>query len=116
MAGRKIRDERDARACWVAMRASGQDVGSWARGHNIDGRSLRAWGLNLGLQRPAKRKPRSIRGGLPQTRLVELVPAVPTSPEQRGRYVIRLGGAELELSDNCREETLSRIVRVLRSC
>ena len=53
---------------------------------------------------------------MPQTRLVELVPAVPTSPEQRGRYVIRLGGAELELSDNFREETLSRIVRVLRSC
>ncbi|MCA9647598.1 MAG: hypothetical protein H6718_32225 [Polyangiaceae bacterium] len=100
----------------VAMRASEDDLISWARAHRVDGRSRSAWGLNLGLQRPAKRKPRSTRGGLPQTKLVELVPAALTFPAQHQRYVIRVGGAELEFNDHFREETLSRIVRVLRPC
>jgi hypothetical protein len=34
----------------------------------------------------------------------------------RGRYVVRVAGAEIELAEDFREETLGRIVRVLRSC
>lgn len=115
MAGRKIRDERDARVCWAAVLASGDDVRSWARAHDIDGRSLSAWGLNLGLKRPAKRKARTSRRALGHAQLVELV-AAPMRPLTQGRYVIRVAGAELELDDNFREETLGRIVGVLRSC
>jgi len=47
--------------------------------------------------------------------LVELV-AAPMRPLTQGRYVIRVAGAELELDDDFREETLARIVGVLRSC
>lgn len=98
------------------MRASGDDVSSWARTHGVDGRSLSAWGLNLGLKRPAKRKPRAAMSALREPRLVELVPALLPSPAQQGRYVIRVGSSELELGDNFREETLRRLVAVLRSC
>jgi hypothetical protein len=44
-AGRKIEDEREARACLKA--AKGENLGRWARAHGIDGRSLNAWRINL---------------------------------------------------------------------
>ena len=67
------------------------------------------------MKRPAKRKPRTSRRALGHAQLVELV-AAPMRPLTQGRYVIRVAGAELELDDDFREETLARIVGVLRSC
>lgn len=105
---RKIEDERDARACLKAAKAARLSVGQWAREHGVDGRSLNAWRVNLS------------RGGAKPTRassmprLIELVPASP--PRVDARYVVRIAGAELEVTDGFHEETLVRLVRALRSC
>jgi len=47
MAGRKLRDEADARACLAAMEASGLSLSEWARQHGMDGRSLHCWRMSL---------------------------------------------------------------------
>ncbi len=105
---RKIEDERDARACLKAAKAAGLSAGEWARQHGVDGRSLNAWRINLA------------RGGAkatttsPQPRLIELVPA--SLPRVEARYVVRVAGAEIEVTDAFDEETLVRLVRALRSC
>lgn len=108
MAGRKIRDEADALSCWAAAQRAGGDVGGWARAHGVDGRSLNAWRVNLGL---GARHERNAITARPQ--LVELVPK-PSSTG--GRYVVRIADAAVELDDAFREDTLARIVRVLRAC
>ena len=61
---RKIWDERDARACVKAAKAAGLSLGAWARKHGVDGRSLHAWSVSLGLSPSAITKPK----------LIELVP------------------------------------------
>jgi transposase-like protein len=105
---RKIEDERDARTCLRAATAAGVSAGEWAREHGVDGRSLNAWRLNLA------------RAGAGQTpsasplRLVELVAAPP--PRADARYVVHVSGAQIELADDFREETLVRLVRALRAC
>jgi hypothetical protein len=105
---RKIEGEQDARACLRSAKAAGVSVGEWARENGIDGRSLNAWRINL-----------SHRGASELTtvskpRLVELVPAAPSRGE--ARYVVHVDGARIELADDFREETLVRLVRVLRAC
>jgi hypothetical protein len=127
-AGRKIEDEREARACLKA--AKGENLGRWARAHGIDGRSLNAWRINLEARakstsrRPPRTKAALAKAALAKaapaksTSLVELVPrsrvelVVPTS----ARYVVRIEGAELEVGDDFDAETVARLVRVLRAC
>jgi hypothetical protein len=46
--------------------------------------------------------------------MVELV-ATPTT-RARAQVVVRVGDAQVELGDDFRDETLARIVRVLRTC
>jgi transposase-like protein len=104
---RKIKDDRDARACLRAVRAAGISAGEWAREHGVDGRSLNAWRINLS------------RSGAPEEveakpRLVELVPAAPS--RAAARYVVHVDDARIELADDFREETLLRLVRALRAC
>lgn len=105
---RKIENERDARACLKAAKAAGLSAGAWARQHGVDGRSLNAWRINLS------------RGGTKPIRtsstprLIELVPASPARVE--ARYVVRVAGAEIEVTDAFHQETLVRLVRALRSC
>ena len=105
---RKIVDERDARACLKAARAAGTSRLEWARAHGVDARSLNAWRINLARGEGAGR---SRPDGM---RLVELVPAAPT--RSSARYVVRVAGADVEIDDDFREETLVRLVRALRSC
>ena len=113
-AQRKIRDEEDARACWAAAQAAGLGAGAWARAHGVDGRSLNTWRMNLWLGARTRRARRLQSKPSPaRAQLVELV-AAPVAP--RGRYVVRVGIAEVELDDAFREETLRRLVSVLRSC
>ena len=49
---------------------------------------------------------------------MELVPAPPPRPAPVGmaRYVLEMGGAQLEFGDDFREETLARVMAVLRAC
>jgi hypothetical protein len=104
MAGRRIVDEREARRALAAAARKGLGPGSWARAHGIDGRSLHAW--QMALERRAAKARRA--------ELVELVAAPPA--QNPTRYVLRRGDVTFEFGDDAREETLRRVVAVLRAC
>ena len=106
MAGRKIRDAEDARACLAAAASSGLGRAAWARRQRIDGRSLNAWQLNLSRRRQTERQQRA--------RLIELV-AAPTLPEP-ACYVIRHGELAVEVDDRFDSGTLRRLLDVIAEC
>ena len=117
--GRKIEDEREARRCMRAMEREGLSAGEWGRAHGIDGRSLRAWRMNI------ERRGTPVRGREPQRArrrarhaLIELVPDA--TPAVRGagvsRYVLEVGGARVEFGDDVSVATLRRVLEALRSC
>ena len=116
MERRKIRDEADARTCIAAVRASKLTRKEWARSEGIDGRSLRAWTLNLergaSSTKPARSQPRLTR----PLRLVELIPSLPAQARTSSRYVVRVGAHAVEVDDQFAEATLRRLVAVLASC
>ena len=60
---RQVEDEAEARRCLLAAKRKGLSAGEWAREHDIDGRSLNAWRVNLEL-RGASAQPRSVATGL----------------------------------------------------
>ena len=108
MAGRKIRDEDDARACLEAAARACVSRRDWARAHGVDGRSLHCWYLRL----------RGPNGRLKQTapvRLVELVPEV-QSEAGGGGFLVRTGDVEIELGADFDEVALGRLLRVVRAC
>ncbi len=88
---RKILDERDARAFLPALARSAEPLRVWARRSGIDGRSLRAWKINLSRSTTALAK-------RPAAQLVELVPA-PTAAIAR-RYTVRVGFGSVEVGDD----------------
>jgi len=104
---RKIEGARDASACVKAARVAGLSLGAWARRHGVDGRSLHAWSVNL------TRSP-SATDIVVKPRLIELVPTA--APRGPARYVVRVGDAMIEVGDDFQDETLARVVRVLRAC
>ena len=108
MERRKVRDEAEARQALAAVERAGGRIGVWARANGIDGRSLRMWKLNLA--RRSASRPSGARGP------VTLVELVPTAPVSTARYVLRSGGLAFEFGEEAREETLRRVVAVLRTC
>lgn len=102
MAGRKIVDERDARACLSAQARSGETLRAWARCNGIDGRSLHTWQINLSRS--------NSRPGV-----VELVPRSATAQASPRRYVVSVGRGSVEIGDDFDAQTLARILEVL-SC
>lgn len=111
MAGRRIFNEQDARRCLAAVKSSRADLATWSRAHGVDGRSLNLWRVNL-----SRRGAPSLRAVRP-ARLVELVPALPQNlPRARVSYVLRVGGVELEVGDQFDEQSLRRLVGLLKSC
>ena len=117
MAGRKIVDEREARALLTRMSRSKSDPASWARSQGIDGRSLNAW-RNIVERRRAKEPgtQQHRRRGERALRLVELVPTEVIAGPVAARYAIKIAGAVIEFGDDARTDTLRRVVEVLRSC
>jgi len=114
--GRKIEDEAEARQCLAAAKRKGLSVGDWARAHDIDGRSLNAWRVNLG-RREVSAQPRRRKSKAAATALVELVPASPSAAVAgRGRYVLEVARARVEFGDDVSVETLHRVLEALRSC
>lgn len=111
MAGRRIFSEKDARRCLAAATAAGSGLAVWARRQGIDGRSLNAWRVNL-----------ERRGGAPlrsaQSKLVELVaaPAPARVPPVHAPYVLHVGGVVLEIGATFDEQSLRRLVGLLKSC
>ena len=117
--GRKIQDETDARRCLMAAERGGLSLGQWARERGIDGRSLRAWQVNLARRGTTRARPqRGVSAAAPARALVELVPV--TAPARAAascaRYVLEVAGARVEFGDDCSATTLRRVVQVLRSC
>lgn len=106
---RKIVDERDARTCLSAFKKSGETLRAWARRNRVDGRSLRAWDINL-----SRSSSKALARPAPAGRLVELLPM--PMPSTAPRYVVRVGVGAVELSDTFDPAALRRIVEVLRSC
>lgn len=103
---RKVRDEAEARSAMAALVASGLPRRAWARQHGISPRSLNAWQINL-----ARRE----RGGPgPSLRVVEVTPLPQTAPS--ATYAVVVGDARIELDDEFREDTLRRLLGVLRTC
>ncbi len=106
---RKIRDALDAHACLDAAKAAGLAPRDWARQHDLDARSLHMWRVLL-----ARRASRDSAPPSSGPRLVELVPAPLSRPQSR--FVLHIAGVIVELDDDFREESLARLVRVLRAC
>ena len=88
-------------------RAAGLSLGAWARQHGVDGRSLHAWSVNLA-------RSSSTAAIVAKPRLVEIVPTA--TPRGSARYLLRVGAAVIEIGDDFCDETLARVVRVLRTC
>ena len=109
MAGRRIFNEQDARRCLAAVKSSRADLATWARAHGVDGRSLNLWRVNL-----SRRGAPSLRA-VSSVQLVELVPAVPRNVP-RAPYLLRVGGVELEVGEQFDEQSLRRLVGLLKSC
>lgn len=104
MAGRRIRDEAEARASLAAAERSGLVRKEWARREGVDARSLNAWRMNLA------RRQRAVR-------LVELLPTVETvEVERSARYLVRRGDVEVEVGDDFKDATLRRLLEVIATC
>ena len=116
-AGQRIADEAEARRCIRAAERAGQRAGEWARAHGVDGRSLRAWKLNL----ERRQTPAAARRQAPKVRapaasaLVELIPREPASGTH-ARYLLEVGGARLAFGDDVSADTLRRVLQALRAC
>jgi hypothetical protein len=109
-ARRKIADESEARRCLAAAKRAGLTAGTWARARGIDGRSLRAWGLNLGRRGSGAGATAAPRA------LVEIIPFSPAATTGRARYVLAVADAHVEFGDDASTTTLRRIVEALRPC
>ncbi len=113
---RKIESEQEARRCLAAVARSGARIGEWARARGLDGRSLRAWHLNL--SRRGERVVRSTASrkdaGAQLRGLVEIVPR-PVASSQ-ARYAVCVGVAKVEFGDDFDEDTLRRVLAVVRAC
>ena len=117
MAGRKIVDEREARALLARFSRSKAEPSTWARMQGIDGRSLTAWRLIIERKRRKQSAaPRPRRRAERQLQLVELVPTEVIASPIPARYAIKIAGAVVEFGDDAHTDTLRRLVEALRSC
>ena len=111
---RRVQDEREARRFLPAVERSGVNRSEWARARSIDGRSLRAWEMNLA-RRGTRPGPRRSREGAAPRGLVELVPVAPSGAVGgSARYVLELAGTRLEFGDDAAVTTLRRVIEALR--
>lgn len=103
MAGRRVRDEADARECLRAVAQSGVSRAEWARAQGVEPRSLNAWRVNL------ERGERRLRPGV-----VELVAANP--PPSRSSFTVRCGPFAVEVAAGFDEHALARLLGVVAAC
>lgn len=109
VAGRRVRDEGEARAALAELGASGLSLGEWARQRGLQGRSLHAWRLIL----DHKRKGRSPRSDV---RFVEFLAPVPPQPKIEPVYVIHVGALRVDVRGDFDADVLRRLVAVVASC
>lgn len=108
MAGRKIRDEADARRCMTAAKSSGKTLGDWASEHGVDGRSLHTWSLNLTGRRGRKAKS--------SEKTLQLVELVAERASVSSKFTVRVGGVAVEVDEHFDERALRRLLAVVGSC
>lgn len=117
MERRKIRDEADARASLAAAKKSGLTPTAWCRTAGVDGRSLRAWSINLARGAAGSRGKAATRAALTKrVDLVELVAAPRSITSAARRYTVRVGELGLEVGDDFDAATVRRLVAVLAAC
>ena len=105
MAGRRIRNEREAREALAQVAEAGVDRVDWARERGIDPRSLNAWRLNLARRQRAERGP---------LRLVELV-AEPNAAASSVVHV-RCGPFVVDVTADVDDRLLARVLAAVASC
>ena len=117
---RKITSAEEAHRLLDELAASGEDATAFCRQAGIDGRSLNCWRLNL-----RRRKVDAGDGGTGPLRLVEVGwpepgAAVGVSGSracgESGRYRVEVADAVVEVDDSFRDETLARLLAVVRAC
>jgi hypothetical protein len=110
---RKIRAEADARACLAAAQKSGLAHTTWCRASGVDGRSLRAWSINLARGAAGRRKTMSRASITKRVELVELNAATSAPTRSSARYTVRMGELGIEVGDDFDAGTLRRVVAAL---
>ena len=115
MERRKIRDEADADACLAAVKKSGLTRTAWCRSAGVDGRSLRAWSMNLARRDTTVHRGKKKTGTAVAKRveLVELIAAQHTPLRTAPRYTVRVGALSIELGEDFDAGTLRRLVAAL---
>jgi hypothetical protein len=112
MAGRKIRDAQDARACLAEAAESELTRAEWARSKGINARSLNAWRLNLARG--------SQRAGEPgRLRLIELVAPSPVARDEgpgTSAFRVRCGPFVVEVDAGFDEHALRRLLATVAGC
>ena len=101
---RKIRDREDAVACLAAVAASCKPLRAWCHAEGISARSLNIWRLILD---------RAGAPRVPRLRLVELLASPTRTPEP---LRVRVGDFAIDVPTTFDDETLRRVVAVLRQC
>lgn len=99
-ATRRTVDESEAEELVAAWRASKRGLSAWCAANGIDGRSLRYWANRLDARTPV-------------IRMVEMV--APTAKESPSIH-LQVEDVVLILPDGFQEETLARVLRVVRGC
>ena len=121
MAGRKIRDEKDARRCMAKAKAADLRYAVWAKLNGIDGHSLFAWAKNLEKddqtreRKEHKRRPaeKATEKPLGEQTMVQLITS---SPLSEARYAIRCGHDVVEVDSTFDGATLTRLLDVVSKC
>jgi len=102
---RKVLDREEAEFLLAEWKDSGRELANFARARGIDGRSLHCWRINI--DQRTRRTP-----GETPIRIVELQVA---STNCHTRYRIELHGGIIEVDDQFNEQTLERIIRLVRT-
>ena len=104
MAGRKVLDADDARACLAAAAEAGVARVAWAREHGVDARSLNAWRLALTRheRRPAS-KP-------------EVVEWIAAPARNAPAFLVHAGRFAVEVDPDFDAGALKRLLAVVAAC
>ena len=94
--------EKDAPALVEQWRMSGLPMPLWCSQRGIDARSLRGWARRL--------------EHLPDVRLVEMLPPPSQAAAHSTGISLHLLDLTIHLPDSFSEDTLARVLRVVRAC
>ena len=97
---RKVANREEALELIEAWEDSGEPFGAFCADYGVDGRSLHCWKRNLERRQGAK----------DPVRLIELTPV---SAPSGSLYRIAVGRVTIEVDDNFREDTLTRLLAVV---